>query len=101
MLTALRKCMVFDDELENILKSALKARNRLIHGFYERHNFKIQTEEGRDEMIADLDLLHDEFFQAGGGGDMAQLTSNIMLEELGFLQALKTPGRPRRREAEI
>jgi hypothetical protein len=52
------------DDLEPRFLSALAARNRLIHGFYERHNFKIQTDHGRDEMIADLELLHSELFEA-------------------------------------
>lgn len=43
---------------------ALKVRNRLFHGFYERHNFKIQTAEGRDDMIADLEEMHEELFRA-------------------------------------
>lgn len=43
---------------------ALKVRNRLFHGFYERHNFKIQTDDGRDAMIADLEDMHDELFRA-------------------------------------
>jgi hypothetical protein len=42
----------------------LNARNRLNHGFYEKHNFKIQTNEGRDAMIAALEELHEELFQA-------------------------------------
>ena len=50
--------------LESRFSSALRARNRLIHGFYERHNFKIQTDAGRDEMIADLEAIHEELFQA-------------------------------------
>lgn len=53
-----------DDALRKRFASALKARNRLIHGFYERHNFRIQTDEGRDKMIADLEKLHTELFQA-------------------------------------
>ena len=44
--------------------SALEARNRLSHGFFERHNLKIQTEDGRRKMIADLDCLHRELFLA-------------------------------------
>ncbi len=40
-----------------------KAGNALNHGFYERHNFEIQTDEGRDVMIADLEELHKELFQ--------------------------------------
>ena len=34
------------------------------HGFYERHNFKIETDEGRGEMFADLEKLHTELFNA-------------------------------------
>lgn len=53
-----------DDALKARFASALKARNRLMHGFYEHHNFRIQTDEGRDRMIADLEELHTELFQA-------------------------------------
>jgi hypothetical protein len=53
-----------DDALKARFASALKARNRLVHGFYERHNFRIQTDEGRDKMIADLEAIHTELFQA-------------------------------------
>lgn len=53
-----------DDALKDRFASALKARNRLSHGFYERHNLRIQTDEGRDKMIADLEVLHTELFAA-------------------------------------
>lgn len=53
-----------DDALKERFASALKARNRLMHGFYERHNFRIQTDEGRDKMIVDLEELHTELFEA-------------------------------------
>jgi len=46
------------------LKSALQARNRLSHGFFERHNFKIETDEGRDTMLAELESLHEELYMA-------------------------------------
>ena len=64
LLKNLKGRVELKDDLEPRFSSALAARNRLIHGFYERHNFKIQTEIGRDEMIADLDLLHNELFEA-------------------------------------
>jgi hypothetical protein len=51
-------------DLEESFTSALETRNRLMHGFFERHNFKIQTEEGRLEMMADLEALHGELFAA-------------------------------------
>lgn len=52
-----------DEALKERFASALKARNRLIHGFYERHNFRIQTDGGRDKMIEDLEKLHTELFE--------------------------------------
>lgn len=64
LLGVLKGKVAFDEHLGERFESALKARNRLNHGFYEKHNFKIQTDEGRDEMIAALEELHEELFQA-------------------------------------
>lgn len=64
LLKSLKGKVELKDDLEPKLLSALGARNRLTHGFYERHNFKIQNDVGRDEMIADLELLHCELFEA-------------------------------------
>lgn len=64
LLSKLKKYVELDGDLLARFSSALGARNRLNHGFYERHNFKIQTDEGRDEMMTDLELLHDELFGA-------------------------------------
>ncbi len=64
LLSKLKKYVEFDEDLSARFASALAARNRLNHGFYERHNFKIQTDEGRDHMMADLEILRDELFAA-------------------------------------
>src|SRR5690349_13038627 len=64
LLNTLKTHTAFDDDLAGRFTAALKARNRLTHGFFERHNFKIQSDTGRDEMIADLEALHEELFQA-------------------------------------
>lgn len=64
LIRDLRPYINLDEATETRFSSALNARNRLIHGFYERHNFKIQTDEGRDKMMADLEGLHEELFQA-------------------------------------
>jgi hypothetical protein len=64
LLGALKGKISFDEHLAERFASALRARNRLNHGFYERHNFKIQTDEGRDVMIADLEELHEELLQS-------------------------------------
>lgn len=62
LLSKLKRRVEFDGDLSTLFASALGARNRLNHGFYERHNFKIQTDEGRDGMVADLEALHNELF---------------------------------------
>jgi hypothetical protein len=75
LLNDLRRYSRIDGGLEDLFSSALNARNRLMHGFFEKHNFKIQTEEGRTEMIADLDELHSELFRAWRSAN--QLTTVI------------------------
>lgn len=64
LLGALRNKVSFDDGTLDCFVAALATRNRLNHGFYERHNFKMQTDEGRDAMMADLEQMHAELFDA-------------------------------------
>jgi hypothetical protein len=64
LLNDLSQSIQIDSDLADRFSSALQARNRLIHGFFEKHNFKIQTREGRTEMIKDLDGLHRELIWA-------------------------------------
>ena len=52
------------DPLAEQLELALAARNRLMHGFYERHNFRRNSSEGCDLMLADLEELHGEILGA-------------------------------------
>lgn len=82
LLTTLKGRVRLEGGLVDRFDLALKARNRLNHGFYERHNFKIQTDEGRDVMIADLEALHEELFQAWRiAGAMTSLVSEFMRED--------------------
>ena len=69
LLHNLKRHIKIEGDLEEGFMSALAARNQLSHGFFEKHNFKIQTEEGRREMIADLDRLHGELFAAWRAAD--------------------------------
>jgi hypothetical protein len=71
--------VTFEGSLKDDLQAGLRARNLLFHGFYERHNFGIQTDEGRDLMMADLEELHDQCFRAW------QLASAMSQNVLGFL----------------
>jgi len=82
LLSKLKRHVGLDEDLSARFASALAARNRLNHGFYERHNFKIHTDDGRDEMMADLEALHDELFAAWRlAGAMTSLASDIILRE--------------------
>lgn len=64
LLHNLKRYIKIEGDLAEGFMSALAARNRLSHGFFERHNFNIQTELGRREMISDLDDLHSKLFLA-------------------------------------
>jgi hypothetical protein len=46
------------EHLEDLLSKALKERNRLVHSFYRRHNFRRNSEYGRAKMIEDLEQIH-------------------------------------------
>jgi hypothetical protein len=79
LLSGLKSVVQIDDNLMNSFSRALKARNQLMHGFFERHALKIQTDEGRDEMIADLELLHDQLFRAWR---LASATTSLAVEAI-------------------
>lgn len=79
LLGDLRQYITIDGDLEEGFSSALKARNRLMHGFFEKHDFKIQTEQGRANMISDLDHLHAELFEAWrAAGKLTTLISAVI-----------------------
>ena len=62
---------------------ALKTRNRLIHGFFLRHNFESQTDQGRDEMLADLEAMHIQLYMAWQRADyLAAITQGVIEHEL-------------------
>jgi hypothetical protein len=82
LLSKLKRHVGLDDELPERFSSALAARNRLNHGFYERHNFKIQADEGCDEMMSDLEALHTELFGAWQlASAMSSLASDVITRE--------------------
>ena len=74
----------FDDELIALFQDALTTRNRLMHGFYLRHDFSIQTDEGRDKMISDLEEMHTKLFNAW------QLADGMSGVLLNYIMKLKT-----------
>ncbi len=52
------------DDLEDLLLKALDERNRLFHSFYRRHNFRMNSDEGRAFMLEDLDAIHSVLLDA-------------------------------------
>lgn len=68
------------DEIEALLSNALKARNRLFHTFYPKHNFRRNSNAGRAVMMQDLDGIHSALMDAYkailalSGIDLDQLT---------------------------
>ena len=52
------------NELEPLLSKALDERNRLFHSFYRQHNFRRNTDEGRDFMLEDLRSIHELLIEA-------------------------------------
>lgn len=82
LLGSLKKCVGLDDRLADRFASALQTRNKLFHRFYEAHNFKIQTDEGRDTMMADLETMHVELFNAWQVASGMTATATAFLLEL-------------------
>ena len=50
--------------LETLLSRALDERNRLSHSFYRHHNFRRNSDEGRQLMLNDLESIHDTLLEA-------------------------------------
>jgi hypothetical protein len=51
-------------ELQDELGTALDERNRLFHSFYRQHNFRRNSDEGRQLMLDDLDSMHKTLLDA-------------------------------------
>jgi hypothetical protein len=77
LLHGVRVHATFEGDLPDVFFAALKTRNRLMHGFYERHATNIQTDEGRDEMLADLEEMHTKLFNAW---QLAETSPQLLLQ---------------------
>jgi hypothetical protein len=49
---------------ESLLDEALENRNRLVHHFFRQHNFRLNTEVGREIMLDDLQIIHNTIIDA-------------------------------------
>ena len=50
--------------LEDVLAKAIDERNRLFHSFYRQHNFRRNSDEGRQRMLDDLESIHKTLLDA-------------------------------------
>ena len=67
-------------DLDDLLRGALTSRNRLTHSFFLEHNFRRNSDQGRDVMLRDLEGIHDVLLEAY---ESVLLLSGIGREELG------------------
>jgi hypothetical protein len=79
LLGRVKQKVGFSVDMEGKFTAALKARNRLMHGFFEKHNFRIQTESGRDKIVAALEVLHSDLFN---GWQLASEMTSLMIAHL-------------------
>ena|ERR1700674_4132053 len=64
LLKQIRKIGGVDEGIQRIVDEALEKRNYLVHKFFRSHNLRINSEEGRKEMIADLGAIHESLSRA-------------------------------------
>jgi hypothetical protein len=64
LIQAFRKRRIVPIEFEKELELALSERNRLNHSFFLEHNLRKLSDEGRQQMVADLDVIHERLFNA-------------------------------------
>jgi len=64
LLKGLKNTTESVDHLEELLSKALKERNRLAHSFYRQHNFRRNSDGGRQIMLDDLEQIHDVLLEA-------------------------------------
>lgn len=51
-------------DVELLIAKALAHRNQLFHSFYRKHNFRRNSDDGRTQMLADLDQKHQVILDA-------------------------------------
>ncbi len=79
LLNRVKQKVGLHDDLQGKFATGLMARNRLTHGFFEKHNFRMQTESGRDKIMADLETLHSELFKCW---QLATAMTSLMLAHM-------------------
>jgi hypothetical protein len=64
LLKQIRRIGGVSEGIQLMVDEALEKRNYLVHKFFRSHNLRINSEEGRIEMIADLRAIHESLSRA-------------------------------------
>ena len=64
LMRSLEKMGASTGGLEQLLGNALASRNRLVHSFYLKHNFRRNSDDGREVMLRDLEVIHEDLLTA-------------------------------------
>lgn len=81
LLRDIRNVVAFDDGCVAAVESALATRNRLMHGYYERHAADLLSDEGRGRMIRELEEYQQSFVTADA---IARSVSGALGKALGI-----------------
>lgn len=90
LIRDIRKVVSFDDGCVAAIESALANRNRLMHGFYERHATDLLSHSGRETTIRELETYSESFETAdvvarsvsGAIGKSLGITDEFLQSEL-------------------
>ena len=66
-------------DLPDLLREALTSRNRLAHSFFLQHNFRRNSDQGREAMLRDLEIIHNTLLEAY---DAVLLLSGVDIKKL-------------------
>lgn len=94
LIKRLRRQLEIDEEELAFLEEALEVRNKLNHGFFLRHGFRIQSDEGRAVMIEELEEMHETLFKAWQAASHLGgiLTTSVELLKKANSDQLTDPG---------
>ena len=102
LIRDIRKVVSFDDGCVTAIEAALTNRNRLMHGFYERHATEFLSRTGRETMIRELESYSDSFETAdtvarsvsGAIGKSLGITDELLQAELERMKKEATQNEP-------
>ena len=83
LLLEIKKVATFGDGLENYVNSALDRRNFLIHSFFKSHDKALLSNDGRTQMIEELDDIRFEIQRAD---KLLHSLSIVLLKTIGYTE---------------